>query len=348
MKMKKGFAVLLVSLMLISCFGSTFAEGEVMEKVTFDMFYSEYGIPYEGEWVCYDNSLYLYLPTALEKVELNSEMQADGVLAIYSDTNEQGDNLEIQITKQGKKESMETILREFDGVSSYVGCIEINGIPVAGALIDDNTLYLEALLDSGDTYGIQMYISDAAQEETSMQAMYAFGIVYSIATAELEIDKEKVNFVASQMQQEEEAVREEVSVRISSEVRIQFEYNDGNEEDLDQLNQMLAAMDLTDVDVEDLSVYLCKTQDIDHGVVVDTTYRCGLNDGILVCKKAAFEKTYRYQIATEVFEADAIEEEAFANYWCEKYPERRVSTITTYDFDTYTGAVVVYFEEIAK
>lgn len=346
--MKKGVAVLLVSLMLMNCFGSTFAEGEVMERVTFDMFYSEYGIPYEGEWVCYDNSLYLYLPTALEKVELNSEMQADGVLAIYSDTNEQGDNLEIQITKQGKKESMEAIIQEFDSMVSYVGCIELNGVPVAGSIINDNTVYMEALLDNGEAYGIQIYVSDPTQKETSMQAMYIIGIVYSIATAELEIDKEKVNFDASRMQQEEEAVREEVSVRMSSEVRIQFEYNDGNEEDLDQLNQMLAAMDLTDVDVEDLSVYLCKMQEVDHGVVVDTTYRCGLNDGILVCKKAAFEKTYRYQIATEVFEADAMEDEAFANYWCEKYPKRRLSTIATYDFDTYKAAVVVYFEEIAK
>ena len=335
--------------MLMNCFGSTFAEGEELDKVTFDMFYSEYGIPYEGEWVCYDNSLYLYLPTALEKAELNSEMQAAGVLAIYSDTNEQGDSLKIQITKQGKKESVETIIREFEGAASYSGCLKINGIPVAGAIIDDNTLYMEALLDNGEAYGIQIYLSDTTQAETSMQAMYTIGIAYSIATAELEIDEEKVSIGASQMQQEEEAMREEVSVRMSSEVRIQFEYNDRKEEDLDQLNQMLAAMELTDVDVEDLSVYFCTRHELEHEVIVGTTHRCGLNSGILICKKADLEKTYRYQIATEVFEdADAMKNGTFADYWREKYPERKLSTVSTYSFDTYLAVVVVYFEEIVE
>ena len=100
--------------------------------------------------------------------------------------------------------------------------------------------------------------------------------------------------------------------------------------------------------MEDLSVYLCTTQELDHEVVVGTTYRCGLNGGVLVCKKASFEKTYRYQIATEVFEAGAMEDGAFADYWRAKYPERRLSTIATYGFDTHTAVVVVYFEEIAE
>lgn len=143
-------------------------------------------------------------------------------------------------------------------------------------------------------------------------------------------------------------MREEVPVRLSSEIKIQFEYKDGKKEDLDQLNQMLAAMELTDVDVENLSVYLCTTQEFDHNVVVGTTYRCGLGSGILVCKKADCKKTYRYQIATEVFEADAMEDDAFADDWHERYPERKLSMIVTYGFDTHRAVVVVYFEEIAE
>lgn len=172
-------------------------------------------------------------------------------------------------------------------------------------------------------------------------------IVYSHAVAELEIDEEKMSTGALQVKQEEEAMREDVPIRMSSEVRIQFEYNDGRVEDLDQINRILAEMELTDVDVKDISAYLCTTQKLDHEVVVGTTYRCGLNGGILVCKKADFEKTYRYQIATEVFETNAMEDGVFVDYWREKYPERRLGTIVTCNFDTHKAFVVVYFEEIA-
>lgn len=143
-------------------------------------------------------------------------------------------------------------------------------------------------------------------------------------------------------------MRKEAPVRLSSEIKIQFDYKDGNKEDLDQLNQMLAAMELTEVDVEDLSVYLCTTQEYDHDVVIDTRYRCGLGSGILVCKKADREKAYRYQIATEVFEADAMGDDAFSEYWRERYPERKLSTVITYGFDAHKAVVAVYFEELSE
>ena len=46
---------------------------------------------------------------------------------------------------------------------------------------------------------------------------------------------------------------------MSSEIRIQFKYSEGRVEDLNQINQLLATMELTDVDVEELEVYLCTT-----------------------------------------------------------------------------------------
>ena len=46
---------------------------------------------------------------------------------------------------------------------------------------------------------------------------------------------------------------------MSSEIRIQFKYCEGRVEDLNQINQLLATMELTDVDVEELEVYLCTT-----------------------------------------------------------------------------------------
>lgn len=142
-------------------------------------------------------------------------------------------------------------------------------------------------------------------------------------------------------------MREEIPARISSEVRIQFSYKDGRAEDLDQLNQMLAAMALTSVRVEDLAVYLCTGQTLDEGVVVSTTYRCGLNSGVLICKKADGQESRRYQIATEVFNTGAMEGNAFADNWYRRYPARRLSMVFTYGFDTHEAFVVVYSEELA-
>ena len=51
--MKKWFAMILISLMLMTCYGSTLAvvAVEAPEEFSFEMFYSEVGLPYEGEWV---------------------------------------------------------------------------------------------------------------------------------------------------------------------------------------------------------------------------------------------------------------------------------------------------------
>lgn len=349
--MKKWYAMFMISLMLMTYCGSALAETEenAPEAFTFEMFYSDVGLPYEGEWVCFDEALYVYLPTELTEEEITEKMQAEGMLANYSSTDEQGITLQIQIIKQGNKDSIEAIQAEYQAFCAQTIYITINGIPVVVAY-RGNELYAEALMEDGEAYLMKMGFANDLEDMDidNAQGMYVYGMLYSISAMLSEISEEKVGIGTHRMQQEGEVMREEVPVRVSSEIKVQFEYNDCREEDLNQINQILAAMELTDVDVEDLSVYLCKTQHFDHGVVVGTTYRCGLSNGILVCKKADFEKTYRYQIAAEVFETDAMEDSAFEDYWREKYPERRLSAIVTYGFDTHKVIVVVYFEEIAE
>ncbi len=349
--MKKWFAMFLVSLMLMACCGGAFAgtEENAPGAFTFKAFYSDAGLPYVGEWVCFDEALYVYLPAEMTEEEITEEMQAEGMLAHYSSTDGQGITYQIQLSKQGKKDSIEAIQAEVQGFCAQSVYVTINGIPVVAAY-SGSELYAEALMENGEAYLMKVGFAGDLEEMniSNAQGMYMYEMLYSISAVPLEIDEEKVNIDAYRMEHEEEAVCKEAPVRMSSEIKIQFEYKDSNAEDLDQINQMLAAMELTDVDVENLSVYLCETQEYDHEVVVGTTYRCGLNRGILVCKKAELEKTYRYQIATDVFEAGAMEDGAFENYWRGKYPERRLSTIATYGFDTHTAFVVVYYEEIAK
>ena len=80
-----------------------------------------------------------------------------------------------------------------------------------------------------------------------------------------------------------------------SEVRIQFRNKDARKEDLDQINQMLATMELTALTWRNFRFTLPqKNSTLNQGVVVDATYSCGLYKGTLVCRRDEAQKVYRY------------------------------------------------------
>lgn len=90
--------------------------------------------------------------------------------------------------------------------------------------------------------------------------------------------------------------------RMSSVIELRFDFNDRDPGDLEQINRLLATMELTDVDVKDIKGYLATTQEFQNDRVVQTTYRYGLDSGTLICKRADDAQTYRFQVATEAFE----------------------------------------------
>ena len=135
MSMKKYFAMLLTALLLAS--GGALAEGNSdVKELTFEMFYTEYGLPYEGEWICLDDAVYFYAPVELPQAEITDEMQADGVLASYSDTDEQGTNLRIVISREGNRDSVDTIAEELQAHCAKVIFVTINDLP---AVMGTNT-----------------------------------------------------------------------------------------------------------------------------------------------------------------------------------------------------------------
>lgn len=77
--------MLLTALLFLS--GSALAEGAA-DEMTFEMFYTEYGLPYEGEWTCFDDAIYFYVPMEHPQAEIIDEMWADGILAYYLDMDE--------------------------------------------------------------------------------------------------------------------------------------------------------------------------------------------------------------------------------------------------------------------
>lgn len=137
--------------------------------------------------------------------------------------------------------------------------------------------------------------------------------------------------------------------RMSSVIELRFDFNDRDPGDLEQINRLLATMELTDVDVKDIKGYLATTQEFQNDRVVQTTYRYGLDSGTLICKRADDAQTYRFQVATEAFEgANAMGDGQFAQYWRKLYPHRKLSTVITIGFERPTAFLVVYFEEPGK
>lgn len=344
--MKKFLAMILAALLSLS--GCAFAQSDnAIKEITFEMFYREFGLPYEGEWAGFDDAVYFYLPTKLSKVEMTDEMRADGILASYSDTDEQGATLRIVISREGERDSVDTIAEELQAHCAKVIFITINGL--SAVMGTDTTQFdgdfeidAEVLTSDRVSYRMQMSIAGVGEDTNETLSLYAFGILSSFSETPLEIDLAKANTLDKWLENGPEATPEPMS----SVITMEFSFHDRDERDLEQINRMLAVMDLTDVDIDAFDGYVAMTRHTENEVVVDTTYRYGFDSCTLVCEKAESGKTHRYQIVTEVFEnADAMEGEKYAEHWREAYPERKLRRVMALGSDEHTVFIVVYFEE---
>ena len=142
---------------------------------------------------------------------------------------------------------------------------------------------------------------------------------------------------------------EEEDAETGSTITLSFAFANREAEDLEQINRLLQAMELTDVKVEDFDSYLATTEHYQDGQVVSTTHRYGLDKLTLVCRKADAEPLYRYQLATEVLEEGhtLLAEGKYSEYWREQHPERSLRTVITLSFEAHTAVVVLYCESIA-
>ena len=345
----KKFFVLILTVLLLVCVGAMAEGNGAVEELTFEMFYTEFGLPYEGEWICLDNAVYFYVPVGLPRGEITNAMQADGVLACYSDTDEQGNALWIQISRQTENASVETIAEEFQAFCTDVAIARINGMSaVDGFYISESERYMEAYLEaiaaSGVSYRFEMNFAAGDEISDGTLVSYAMGMMGSFSEMPLEIDRSKVAAQNEWIDSDQNAV----SDAVSSVITMQFTFKERAGEDLEQINRMLAVMDLTNVTIEDYEGYLATKQRMEDGAAVETTYRYGFDSCTLVCEKAELGQTRRYQIMTEVAQgAKAMEDGQYEAYWRAAYPERRLTTLMELTSDDYTVYVVVYFNENA-
>lgn len=339
--LKKWLALLLTALLLVSEDVLAESSSEVKE-ITFEMFYAEYGVPYEGKWICLDDAIFFYVPLTLPQAEITDEMRNDEVLAYYSDTDEQGNTLWIQISRQTENAFIKTIVEECQNICTDVEIAEINGMSAMMGLCISKSerhmeAYVEAIAANGVSYRFAWHFTAAEEISDMTLAINALGMLSSFSEMPLEISAEEGA--------KENNGMEGMPERMIRCTPLQFTFHDRAVEDLEQINRLLAVMDLTNVRMESFEGYLATTQTMEEGVVIGSSYRYGFDNCTLMCEKTEFGQTHRYQIMTEVFEGvNAMGNEQYEAYWHAIYPHCRLTSLTEVVFDEQTAYVVVYFE----
>lgn len=119
-------------------------------------------------------------------------------------------------------------------------------------------------------------------------------------------------------------------------IKIEFDFNDRKSENLEQLNALLAAMELEELELDDLSGYLAVTED-GEGNLLHKRY--GLDSGTLRCKPRAGGD--RYQLDTVVV-SDSVDHDEYVTCWRQTNPDRIIRTVITIGFNEDNAYVIAH------
>lgn len=125
-------------------------------------------------------------------------------------------------------------------------------------------------------------------------------------------------------------------------ITITYDFHNRRQEDLDQINALLAVMQLEDLQLEDAKCYLATTRDA-QGVLLGRRY--GLNSGRLICRIAENGGGNRYRIDTFVEDSGLAGDDCL-QHWRDSHPDRvmRISIVADF-FDTVKGCLIVHHEK---
>lgn len=123
---------------------------------------------------------------------------------------------------------------------------------------------------------------------------------------------------------------------------IQFQFKNRNAEDLEQLNQMLNAVKLQNLELEDTSGYLATVTN-GKGRLIRKRY--GFDSLTMICTPAESEDGYRYRIDTVVADRD-IPYEEFLDRWRRGHPDRVIRTVIVMGFGEDLAYILAHHERI--
>ena len=125
-------------------------------------------------------------------------------------------------------------------------------------------------------------------------------------------------------------------------ITIQFDFRNRRAEDLVQLNALLAAMELRDLQLKDSDGYLATTTDGEGNLI---SYRYGLDSGTLICVPAEDGAGYRYQIDSLVADNSVAHEEVL-QLWRKNHPDRAIRIVIRSGFDHVSGYIIMHHQRI--
>ena len=123
-------------------------------------------------------------------------------------------------------------------------------------------------------------------------------------------------------------------------IKINFDFKDRRDEDLVQLNDILATMKLDELSLENEKDYLATTMDREGNLISN---RYGLDSGTLICKLSKSKSGYQYRIDSEVIDK-SVDEDVFLQNWSNTHPDRTVRIFIRDHFDDMVGCLIVHHQ----
>lgn len=123
-------------------------------------------------------------------------------------------------------------------------------------------------------------------------------------------------------------------------ITINFDFKDRKQEDLVQLNNILATMKLNELCLENYKDYLAITTDSEGNLISN---RYGLSSGTLVCKLSTSDSGYQYRIDSEVIDKN-VDPDEFLQNWRDKHTDRTVRIFARSDFNDLVGCLIIHHQ----
>lgn len=124
-------------------------------------------------------------------------------------------------------------------------------------------------------------------------------------------------------------------------ITITYDFHNRRQEDLDQINALLAVMKLEDLQLEDAEGYLATTSNAQR-VLLGRRY--GLDSGKLICRIAENGGGNCYRIETCV-EDSGLDPDDCLQHWRSSHPDRAMRIAIVAGFGDVNGYLIVHHEK---
>ncbi len=125
-------------------------------------------------------------------------------------------------------------------------------------------------------------------------------------------------------------------------ITIHFEFENREATDLQQLNALLATMEMGDLELEDMQDYLAIIKDGDGNLVGK---RYGVDSGTLVCKQPNTGNGYCFQIDSIVADP-SVDSDTLMDGWQEGHPDRILCTYMTIGFEDAIAYLLLHHQKV--